>query len=44
MQLSRSAKVQHLDQKSFTQLDVAAVFVKPFRTLKLAEQISEVLG
>ncbi|MEH1947828.1 MAG: response regulator [Nostoc sp.] len=39
-----TAKVQESDQESFTGLDVAAVFAKPFRPLKLATQISEALG
>jgi CheY-like chemotaxis protein len=39
-----TAKVQTSDQDSFADLDVAAVFAKPFRPLKLAEQISEALG
>ncbi|MFN6566485.1 response regulator [Dendronalium sp. ChiSLP03b] len=39
-----TAKVQESDRESFTYLDVAAVFAKPFRPLKLAEQISEALG
>ncbi|MBD2449038.1 response regulator [Nostoc sp. FACHB-152] len=38
-----TAKVQPLDQKSFAELDIAAIFIKPFRPLKLAEQISAVL-
>ncbi|WP_315787981.1 response regulator [Fischerella sp. JS2] len=39
-----TAKVQESDQNSFTELDVAAVFAKPFRPLKLAMQISQALG
>ncbi|MBD2531792.1 response regulator [Nostoc flagelliforme FACHB-838] len=39
-----TAKFQQSDRESFTDLDVAAIFAKPFRPLKLAEQISEVLG
>lgn len=39
-----TAKVQESDQQSFTALDVAAVFPKPFRPLKLAAQITEALG
>ncbi|MCC5637345.1 response regulator [Nostoc sp. CHAB 5844] len=38
-----TAKIQPLDQESFAELDIAAVFVKPFRPLKLAEQISSAL-
>ncbi|MFN6562166.1 MAG: response regulator [Nostoc sp. ChiSLP01] len=39
-----TAKVQDSDRDSFTGLDVAAIFAKPFRPLKLAGQISEALG
>ncbi|MBD2341726.1 response regulator [Calothrix sp. FACHB-156] len=39
-----TAKVQESDQDCFTGLDVAAIFAKPFRPLKLAGQISEALG
>ncbi|OYD96929.1 two-component system response regulator [Nostoc sp. 'Peltigera membranacea cyanobiont' 210A] len=39
-----TAKVQESDQKSFTGLDVVAVFAKPFRPLKLAAQITEALS
>jgi CheY-like chemotaxis protein len=39
-----TAKVQESGRENFTELNVAAVFAKPFRPLKLAEQISEVLG
>ncbi|MFN6481701.1 MULTISPECIES: response regulator [unclassified Nostoc] len=39
-----TAKFQQSDRERFTDLDVAAIFAKPFRPLKLAEQISEVLG
>ncbi|KOP24623.1 chemotaxis protein CheY [Hapalosiphon sp. MRB220] len=39
-----TAKVQESDQNNFTELDVAAVFAKPFRPLKLAAQISQALG
>ncbi|MDZ7964928.1 MAG: response regulator [Nostoc sp. DedSLP03] len=39
-----TAKVQESAQEVFTGLDVAAVFAKPFRPLKLAAQISEALG
>ncbi|MEH1830052.1 MAG: response regulator [Nostoc sp.] len=39
-----TAKVQESDRESFHGLDVAAVFAKPFRPLKLAAQISEALG
>ncbi|MEH1867998.1 MAG: response regulator [Nostoc sp.] len=38
-----TAKLQQSDRESFADLDVAAIFAKPFRPLKLAEQISEVL-
>ncbi|MEH1838754.1 MAG: response regulator [Nostoc sp.] len=39
-----TAKVQESDRGNFTELDVAAVFAKPFRPLKLADQINGVLG
>ncbi|MBH8561763.1 response regulator [Nostoc sp. CENA67] len=39
-----TAKFQQSDRESFTGLDVAAIFAKPFRPLKLGEQISEVLN
>lgn len=39
-----TAKIQPSDQENFAQLDVAAVFAKPFRPLKLAEQIDALLG
>jgi CheY-like chemotaxis protein len=39
-----TAKFQQSDRERFTDLDVAAIFAKPFRPLKLAEQISEVLS
>ncbi len=39
-----TAKVQPSDQSSFADLDVAAVFAKPFRPLQLADQVSDALG
>ncbi|MDM9381642.1 response regulator [Chlorogloeopsis sp. ULAP01] len=39
-----TAKVQNSDQQNFTELQVAAIFAKPFRPLQLPEQISEALG
>ncbi|GAB4381401.1 MAG: response regulator [Elainellaceae cyanobacterium] len=39
-----TAKAQTPDQSSFADLDLAAVFAKPFRPLQLADQISEALG
>lgn len=39
-----TAKVQQPDQNDFENLGIAAVFAKPFRPLKLAEQIREALG
>lgn len=39
-----TAKAQPADQESFAKLDVAAVFAKPFRPLKLAEQVKTALG
>lgn len=38
-----TAKVQASDQESFAGLNVVAVFTKPFRPLKLAEEIMTVL-
>ena len=38
-----TAKVQQSDRESFADLQVAAVFAKPFRPLQIAEQISKVL-
>ncbi|OKH55817.1 two-component system response regulator [Calothrix sp. HK-06] len=39
-----TAKLQQSDQESFAQLDVVAVFAKPFRPLKLASEIDATLG
>ncbi|NJR60517.1 MAG: response regulator [Cyanobacteria bacterium CRU_2_1] len=39
-----TAKVQQSDRDSFSGLDVAAIFAKPFRPLRLPQQICEVLG
>jgi len=39
-----TAKVQASDQHLFANLDVAAVLVKPFDPLMLANQVSSVLG
>jgi len=39
-----TAKAQQLEGESVAELQVAAVFAKPFRPLKLAEQISQTLG
>ncbi|MGJ3251654.1 MAG: response regulator [Elainellaceae cyanobacterium] len=39
-----TAKVQLSDQSSFADLDVVAVFAKPFRPLQLADQVNEALG
>ncbi|MEQ8752576.1 MAG: response regulator [Coleofasciculus sp. G1-WW12-02] len=39
-----TAKAQQLEGESVADLQVAAVFAKPFRPLKLAEQISQTLG
>jgi CheY-like chemotaxis protein len=39
-----TAKVQAADQRHFDQLDVAAVFAKPYRPLQLADEISKALG
>jgi CheY-like chemotaxis protein len=39
-----TAKAQNGHQEIFANMEVAAIFAKPFRPLKLAEQISEALG
>lgn len=39
-----TAKVHGVDQRRFAGLGVAAVLVKPFDPLRLAEQISDTLG
>lgn len=39
-----TAKAQNWDRENLFGLDVAAVFAKPFRPLKLAEQISQALN
>ncbi len=39
-----TAKVQGTDQRRFADLGVAAVLLKPFDPLTLAQQISDVLG
>jgi CheY-like chemotaxis protein len=39
-----TAKLQSSDRESFANLDAIAVFAKPFRPLKLAEQIIVALG
>ncbi|MFE4105375.1 response regulator [Almyronema epifaneia] len=39
-----TAKVQQSDQQNFADLEVAAVFAKPFRPLQLADQIRHTLG
>lgn len=39
-----TAKLQHSQQDHLTELNVAAIFAKPFRPLKLAQQVSEALG
>ena len=39
-----TAKLQQCQPDHFTGLKVAAVFAKPFRPLKLAQQVSEALG
>jgi CheY-like chemotaxis protein len=38
-----TAKIQQSEQESFADMDVAAVLAKPFRPLKLADQINAVL-
>ncbi|GET40414.1 response regulator receiver protein [Microseira wollei NIES-4236] len=39
-----TAKAQQLERENFANLEVAAVFAKPFRLLLLAEQICIALG
>ncbi|WP_269321999.1 response regulator [Planktothrix serta] len=39
-----TAKAQQWERENFSGMDVAAVFAKPFRPLKLAEQISQALN
>jgi CheY-like chemotaxis protein len=39
-----TAKVQGIDQRRFASLGVAAVLLKPFDPLTLAQQVSEALG
>jgi CheY-like chemotaxis protein len=39
-----TAKVQGVDQRRFAGLGVAAILLKPFDPLTLAQQISQVLG
>jgi CheY-like chemotaxis protein len=39
-----TAKVQQSDQDAFDDLDVIAVFAKPFRPLQLATQINQAMG
>ena len=39
-----TAKLQQCQPDHFAELKVAAVFAKPFRPLKLAQQVSEALG
>jgi CheY-like chemotaxis protein len=39
-----TAKVQPSDQCLFQELDVAAVFAKPYRPLQLADEITKALG
>lgn len=39
-----TAKVHASDQEQFADLDVLAVFTKPFRPLNLAQEITSILG
>ncbi|MGL5874931.1 MAG: response regulator [Xenococcaceae cyanobacterium] len=39
-----TARIQKSDRESFADLDIAAVFAKPFRPMQLPEQISQVLS
>lgn len=39
-----TAKAQQSQPESFADLEVAAIFAKPFRSLQLADQIGQALG
>ncbi|MBD1845538.1 response regulator [Cyanobacteria bacterium FACHB-63] len=39
-----TAKVQAAEQRRFAELDVAGIITKPFKAMKLPEQISNILG
>ncbi|NET57109.1 MAG: response regulator [Symploca sp. SIO2E6] len=39
-----TAKVQSVDQRRFAQLGVTGVIPKPFKSMKLANQVAELLG
>lgn len=39
-----TAKVQAAEQRRFAELDVAGIITKPFKAMKLPEQIAQILG
>ena len=39
-----TAKVQSGDRDRFAELDIIAIIAKPFKTMLLAEQVTEILG
>lgn len=39
-----TAKVQAAEQQRFAELDVAGIITKPFKAMKLPEQIAQILG
>ena len=39
-----TAKVQSGDRDRFAQLDIIAIIAKPFKTMLLADQVTEILG
>ena len=39
-----TAKVQAAEQRRFAKLDVAGIITKPFKAIKLPEQIAQILG
>lgn len=39
-----TAKVQAAEQRRFAELDVAGIITKPFKAIKLPEQIAQILG
>jgi two-component system, OmpR family, alkaline phosphatase synthesis response regulator PhoP len=39
-----TAKVQAAEQRRFAELDVAGIITKPFKAMKLPEQIAKIMG
>lgn len=39
-----TAKVQAAEQRRFAELDIAGIITKPFKAMRLPEQISKILG